>query len=102
MQGEDHPGFILVFQSKFVSALKFSGGLASSGAIPEFSGPLNCIQCMDSGMNLELLSELHEGRMIIRAIKRRRKRKCLTKILDKWGVTSALLFIILVLIFTIE
>jgi hypothetical protein len=52
MQGEDDPGSISVFQSRFVSALKWTGGSAFSGAIPEALGPLNWSQCMDSAWNL--------------------------------------------------
>jgi hypothetical protein len=52
MQGEDHPGKISVFQSRFVSALKWTGGSAFSGAIPEALGPLNWSQCVDSARNL--------------------------------------------------
>jgi hypothetical protein len=52
MQGDDHPGIISVFQSRLVSALKWMGGSASAGAIPEALGPLNWSQCMDSDLNL--------------------------------------------------
>jgi hypothetical protein len=49
MQGDDHPGSISVFHNRFVSALKWMGGSAFSGAIPDAFGPLNCNQYMDSG-----------------------------------------------------
>ena len=52
MHGDDHPGKISVFQSRFVSALKWMGGSAFSGAIPDALGPLNWSQCMDSAWNL--------------------------------------------------
>jgi hypothetical protein len=59
MQGEDQPGSILVFHSRLVSALKWIGGSAFSGAIPEAFGPRNCSQCIDSGSNL-YFPESHE------------------------------------------
>jgi hypothetical protein len=52
MHGEDHPGIISVFQSRLVSALKWTGGSAFSGAIPEALGPRNWSQCMESEWNL--------------------------------------------------
>ena len=52
IQGDDHPGRTSVFQSRFVSALKWTGGFASSGAIPDAFGPLYWSQCMDSNWNL--------------------------------------------------
>jgi hypothetical protein len=66
MQGEDHPGIISVFQSRFVSALKWTGGSAFSGAIPEAFGPLNWSQCMDSALKLScpVDSELKELRQM--------------------------------------
>ena len=51
MQGEDQPGRMAVFHRRLVSALKWTGGFAFSGAIPEALGPLNWSQCIDSGWN---------------------------------------------------
>ena len=57
MHGDDQPDSTGVFQRTFVSLLKMMGGSAFSGAIPEAFGPLNCSQCMESGLNLLLLQE---------------------------------------------